>query len=84
VRTERRPELRPGRIDGWTIAGQVLLAAGFVGMVLGIYEVGGLLALGLGFATIWAGLVVTFMGEARRRAREDDAFRWVVSDEPGD
>jgi hypothetical protein len=82
VKTEPRPEVRARRFDPWTVAGNALLALGFVAIVLGIYELGGLSALGLGFALVWAGMVVAFAGEQRRLEREDETFRWVISDGP--
>jgi hypothetical protein len=84
VKTEPRPEVRAQRFDRWTIAGNALLALGFAAIVLGIYELGGLFALGLGFALVWVGMVVAFAGEQRRLEREDEAFRWVVSGGPAD
>jgi hypothetical protein len=83
VKTQPRPEIRSRRFDPWTVAGNALLAIGFVGIVLGIYEIGGLFAWGLGFAVVWIGMVIAFAGEQRRLEREDERFRWVVSDPPG-
>jgi hypothetical protein len=84
VKTEPRPEVRARRFDPWTVTGNALLALGFVAIVLGIYELGGLFALGLGFALVWVGMVVAFAGEQRRLEREDETFRWVVSGGPAD
>ena len=83
MKTEPRPEVRARRFDPWTVAGNALLAVGFVAIVLGIYELGGLFALGVGFALVWTGMVVAFAGEQRRLEREDEAFRWVVSGPDG-
>lgn len=82
MKTEPRPEIRAGRLDPWTVVGTALLALGFAAIVLGIYEIGGLFLLGLGFALVWIGMVIAFLGEQRRLEREDEAFRWVVSDGP--
>ncbi|HEY7667776.1 MAG TPA: hypothetical protein VIE12_06580 [Actinomycetota bacterium] len=82
MKTEPRPEVRARRFEPWTVAGTALLALGFAGMVLGIYEIGGLFALGLGFGLVWGGMVVTFAGERRRQEREDERFLWVVSGDP--
>ena len=82
MRTQPRPDVRARRFDPWTVAGNTLLVLGFLGIVLGIYEIGGLFLLGLGFGLVWAGMVIAFAGERRRLEREDEAFRWVVSDDP--
>jgi hypothetical protein len=79
VKTEPRPKVRRPRLDPWTAVGDALLALGFAGIVLGIYELGGLFAFGSGFALVWLGMVVTLVGEQRRLEREDETFRWVVS-----
>jgi hypothetical protein len=82
VKTEPRPEIRAGRFDPWTVAGSALLVLGFATIVLAIYEIGGLFLLGLGFAFVWVGMVIAFLGEQRRLEREDETFRWVVSGDP--
>jgi hypothetical protein len=79
METLRRPELVPGRLHVWRLVGEILLLVGFAGVVLGIYEVGGLFVLGLGFASVWAGTIVSFLQERRRREHEDEAFSWVVN-----
>jgi uncharacterized membrane protein len=83
MKTEPMPEVQARRFDPWTVAGNALLALGFVAIVLGIYELGGLFALGLGVALVWVGMVAAFAGEQRRQEREDETFRWVVSGPPG-
>jgi uncharacterized membrane protein len=83
METLRRPELVPGRIHVWRLVGEVLMVLGFAGIVLGIYEIGDVFVLGLGFALVWAGMIVSFRQERRRREREDEAFRWVVTGPDG-
>jgi hypothetical protein len=83
METLRRPELVPGRIRVWQLVGEVLMVLGFAGIVLGIYEVGGVFVLGLGLALVWAGMIVSFQHERRQREREDEAFRWVVTGPDG-
>jgi uncharacterized membrane protein len=83
METLRRPELVPARIHVWQLVGEVLMVLGFAGIVLGIYEVGGVFVLGLGFALVWAGMIVSFQQERRRQEREDEAFRWVVTGPDG-
>ncbi|MFN8234355.1 MAG: hypothetical protein U0V56_13095 [Actinomycetota bacterium] len=82
MKTQPRPEVRGRRFDPWTAGGYLLLALGAVGIVLGIYELGGLFALGVGFALVWVGMLVTFGGEQRRLEREEDAFRLIISGGP--
>jgi len=61
--TLERPGVRPGRTRRSEIVGTALLAVGFVLMVLGIYEIGGLLSLGCGLFAIQLGEVVIFAAE---------------------
>ena len=65
--TLRRPELRPGRIDRLDLLGYGLLSIGYGLMVLGIYEIGGLASLGVGFLVIWIGAIIIL---ARERTRQ--------------
>jgi hypothetical protein len=57
------------------IVGYALVAVGYVVMTLGILEIGGLLNIGIGFATAWAGCVLMFLGEERREFDEEAEFR---------
>ena len=79
METLRRPELRPEHLAPWRIAADALLVAGFVLMVLGIIEIGGVFNLGLGFALVWVGMVLSFQDDRRRNDREDQEFLWVVN-----
>ena len=67
--TLRRPDIRRPSIGLREILADVLLVTGFVLMVLGIYEIGGLFDLGLGFAVFWLGAIVAL---ADMRRKEDD------------
>jgi hypothetical protein len=51
-----------------------LLIVGFVQMVLGIYEIGGLFNLGMGFAVLWGGALAALTDMARRVRDEREAF----------
>ena len=67
--TLKRPDIRRPSIGLREILADVLLVTGFVLMVLGIYEIGGLFDLGLGFAVFWLGAIVAL---ADMRRKEDD------------
>jgi hypothetical protein len=57
-----------------------LLTVGFVQMVFGIYEIGGLFNIGLGFAVLWAGALATFAEMTRRLREEEEAFFRIAED----
>ena len=57
-----------------------LLVIGFVQMVLGIYEVGGLFNIAVGFAVLWAGAVAALADITRRLQDEDEAFLRLAND----
>jgi hypothetical protein len=57
-----------------------LLIAGFVQMVLGIYEIGGLFNLGMGFAVLWAGAFAALADIIRRLREEEEAFFRIADD----
>ena len=80
MHTLLRPDVRPGRLDGPEVLAYVLLALGFVLIVLAIYEVGGLFNLGLGLAVVLAGEIVLFTHQARRLKREAEEFRRIVGE----
>jgi uncharacterized membrane protein YiaA len=67
--TLRRPDVRRPSIGFQEILADALLVTGFVLIVLGIYEIGGLFNLGLGFAVFWLGAIVAL---ADMRRKEDD------------
>ena len=50
-------------------------------MVLGIYEIGGLLNIGVGFAVVWVGALAS-LADMRRRFRdeEEEAFFRIADD----
>jgi hypothetical protein len=60
--------------------GYALVAIGYVVMTLGILEIGGLFNLVCGLFLAWAGCLVMFGGEIRRRSDEEAAFRRVIED----
>ena len=67
--TLRRPDIRKPSIGFREILADALLVMGFVLMVLGIYEIGGLFNLCVGFAVFWVGAIVAL---ADMRRKEDD------------
>jgi hypothetical protein len=67
--TLRRPDIRRPSIGFQEILADALLVTGFVLIVLGICEIGGLFNLGLGFAVFWLGAIVAL---ADMRRKEDD------------
>ena len=67
--TLRRPDIRKPSIGFREILADALLVLGFVLMVLGIYEIGGLFNLCVGFAVFWVGAIVAL---ADMRQKEDD------------
>jgi hypothetical protein len=74
VDTLRRPDIRKPSIRLRELLADALLIAGFVQMVLGIYEIGGLFNLGVGFAVVWAGALAVFADMTRNRRDEEEAF----------
>jgi membrane-bound ClpP family serine protease len=78
--TLRRPELRHSPIKKLELLAYALLTAGFVLMVLGIFEVGGLFNVGLGFAMVWIGYLTTFANDTRLLRNEEDEFRRQLDD----
>jgi hypothetical protein len=49
-------------------------------MVLGIFEVGGLFNVGLGFGMVWLGCFTMFAGDRRLLRNEEDEFRRQLDD----
>jgi hypothetical protein len=74
--TLRRPDIRMPSMGIRELVADALLVAGFVLMVLGIYEIGGLFNVGVGFAVVWVGALGS-LADMRRRARvaEEEFFR---------
>ena len=72
--TLRRPDIRVPSIRLRELIADALLLVGFVLMVLGIYEIGGLFNLGVGFAVLWAGALVALYDMTRRFRDEEEAF----------
>jgi hypothetical protein len=62
------------------LLGYAIVAAGYVVMTLGIFEIGGLLNVALGVAGAWLGCVVMFVGEERREFDEEAEFRRQLED----
>jgi len=58
--TSSQPRTRRPRVR--EIVAEALIGVGFVLMTLGILEIGGLFNVGVGFATIWVGCVLLFLG----------------------
>jgi hypothetical protein len=80
METLRRPELRPSPIERLELLAYALLTTGFVLMVLGIFEVGGLFNVGLGFGMVWIGCFTMFAGDRRLLRNEEDEFRRQLDD----
>lgn len=72
--TLRRPDIRRPSIGFREIVAVALLIAGFVLMVLGIYEIGGLFNLGLGFAVFWVGAIAALADMQRKTDDLEEAF----------
>lgn len=72
--TLRRPDIHMPSIRPRELVADALLVLGFVLMVLGIYEIGGLFNLGLGFAVLWAGALAALADMNRRLRDEEEAF----------
>ena len=72
--TLRRPEIRRPSIRLRELIADALLAVGFVLMVLGIYEIGGLISIGVGFLVLWIGALAALDDMTRKRRDEEEAF----------
>ena len=72
--TLRRPEIRKPSIRLRELLADALLIIGFVLMVLGIYEIGGLVSLAVGFFILWAGALAALADMRGKRRDEDEAF----------
>jgi hypothetical protein len=80
VDTLRRPDIRKPSFGLWELLTDALLIAGLVQMVLGIYEIGGLFNLGMGFAVLWAGALAALADMTRRLRDEQEAFFRITED----
>ena len=76
--TLRRPEIRKPVIGFREILADALLVVGFVLMVLGIYEIGGLFNLGVGFAVFWVGAIAAFADMRRQSDELEEAFFRII------
>jgi len=76
--TLRRPEIRKPVIGFREILADVLLVVGFVLMVLGIYEIGGLFNLGVGFAVFWVGAIAALADMRRQSDELEEAFFRII------
>jgi len=76
--TLRRPEIRKPVIGFREILADALLVVGFVLMVLGIYEIGGLFNLGVGFAVIWVGAIAALADMRRQSDELEEAFFRII------
>ena len=76
--TLRRPDIHKPSIGFREIIADALLIVGFVLMVLGIYEIGGLSNLAVGFAVFWTG-AITALADMRRKTDDlDEAFFRII------
>jgi hypothetical protein len=78
--TLRHPKIRMPSIRARELVADVLLLVGFVLMVLGIYEIGGLLNLGVGLAVLWAGALASFADMRRSFRDEEEEFFRIADD----
>ena len=78
--TLRHPRIRMPSLRLREIVADALLSVGFVLMVLGIYEVGGLFNLGVGLAVLWAGGLAAFADMRRLSRDEEEAFLRITDD----
>lgn len=76
--TLRRPEIRKPVIGFREILADALLVVGFILMVLGIYEIGGLFNLGVGFAVFWAGAIAALADMRRQSDELEEAFFRII------
>ena len=76
--TLRRPEIRKPVIGFREILADALLVVGFVLMVLGIYEIGGLFNLGVGFALFWVGAIAALADMRRQSDELEEAFFRII------
>ena len=76
--TIRRPEIRKPVIGFREILADALLVVGFVLMVLGIYEIGGLFNLGVGFAVFWVGAIAALADMRRQSDELEEAFFRII------
>ena len=76
--TLRRPDIRRPSIGLREIVADALLIVGFVLMVLGIYEIGGLFNLGVGFAILWVGAIVALADMRRKSDDLEEAFFRII------
>ena len=76
--TLRRPDIRRPSIGFREILADALLIVGFVLMVLGIYEIGGLFNIGVGFIVLWAGAILA-LADMRRKSNDlEEAFFRII------
>jgi hypothetical protein len=78
--TLSRPDTRAPFVGLRELLAYALLTAGFVQMVLGIYEIGGLFNVGVGLAVFWAGALAALADMSRRRHDEEEAFFRIADD----
>jgi len=76
--TLRRPDIRRPSIGFREILADALLIVGVVLMVLGIYEIGGLFNLGVGFVVIWVGAVIALADMRRKSDDLEEAFFRII------
>jgi hypothetical protein len=72
--------MRVPSIQSRELLADALLIVGIVQMVLGIYEIGGLFNVIVGFAVLWAGALAAFADIARRLRDEEEAFFRIADD----
>lgn len=78
--TLNRPDTRLPSVRVRELLAYALLIAGFIQIVLGIYEIGGLFNVGVGLAVLWAGALTALADMTRRRQEEEEEFFRIADD----
>ena len=78
--TLRRPDIRMPSISIGELVADALIVLGLILMVLGIYEIGGLFNLGLGFTVLWVGGIVS-LADMRLVSRDEEEAFFRIADE---
>ena len=78
--TLRHAKIRMPSIRLRELVADALVVVGFLLMVLGIYEIGGLFNLGLGFTVLWVGGIVS-LADMRLVSRDEEEAFFRIADE---
>ena len=78
--TLRHAKIRMPSIRLRELVADALVVVGFLLSVLGIYEIGGLFNLGVGFTVLWVGGIVS-LADMRRVSRDEEEEFFRIADE---